>query len=401
MPQSLVNDTERIIGLDDDVVLRNLLITQCYHDLAEGLAGLLGRENANWCNFATWASRTAGIFIRKEEIPAAFRDFIDRPETFEAALESVNTELEEATAESVSLSLEDLDLFALADEVVDYVGQVIMEGNLAVFSELGPLFAKMIHTFGGGVAPEPAEVERFLSLLKEGESEHGGQSTLRRALKGYFLALIEPDHKKKAELILLANCQIGLHEQTRLQPFIAGSLDAPVDVIRNRLTQSVSEQFGSVGDRIDLEPIVYMVKALWQEFATEHLMTLELPEGVLKLGDDVPSPRGKPLFPADLQRLNLPELQELLRSYGMAGPSGRLKRLLRRLKWVVWALLGRLGIGPAKAISSEAQNWARLPDRMTYITGLFRSRQQEGDLFDQPFSAAWRTAILNGRIPPL
>ncbi|HSH03048.1 MAG TPA: hypothetical protein VLL52_11065 [Anaerolineae bacterium] len=34
---SLVAQTEMIIGLEEKPVVRNLLITQCYHELAEGV----------------------------------------------------------------------------------------------------------------------------------------------------------------------------------------------------------------------------------------------------------------------------------------------------------------------------------------------------------------------------
>ena len=80
-PPGAATSLERIdwiIGLDDDPVRRNLLITQCYHDLSTQLARVLGGGNANWCTFATWASRTAGGFIREDEIPAAFRLLLGR-----------------------------------------------------------------------------------------------------------------------------------------------------------------------------------------------------------------------------------------------------------------------------------------------------------------------------------
>ncbi len=46
-----------------DAVVRNLQITQCYHELSAVLAGRIAGE-ANWCAFATWASRQAGQTIR-------------------------------------------------------------------------------------------------------------------------------------------------------------------------------------------------------------------------------------------------------------------------------------------------------------------------------------------------
>ncbi len=61
-----VADIERIVALTDPVI-RNLQITQCYYELAQPLVFRLG-ENANWCSFATWASRQAGQTIRKEDL---------------------------------------------------------------------------------------------------------------------------------------------------------------------------------------------------------------------------------------------------------------------------------------------------------------------------------------------
>jgi hypothetical protein len=40
-------------------VLRNLRITQAYHELSTATARKIGSA-ANWCTFATWASKQAG-----------------------------------------------------------------------------------------------------------------------------------------------------------------------------------------------------------------------------------------------------------------------------------------------------------------------------------------------------
>jgi hypothetical protein len=61
-----VEDIDRIAALEDAVV-RNLQITQCYHELSAVLMERLG-ENANWCTFATWASKQAGQTIRKDDL---------------------------------------------------------------------------------------------------------------------------------------------------------------------------------------------------------------------------------------------------------------------------------------------------------------------------------------------
>ena len=53
-----IAEVDRIATLGDRV-LRNLQITQCYHELALALAKRTS-THANWCNFATWASKQAG-----------------------------------------------------------------------------------------------------------------------------------------------------------------------------------------------------------------------------------------------------------------------------------------------------------------------------------------------------
>ena len=70
-----VADVERIAALAGPVV-RNLQITQCYHELARAFAS---RESgdANWCAFATWASRQAGQTIRGEDLQDAIEHAFD------------------------------------------------------------------------------------------------------------------------------------------------------------------------------------------------------------------------------------------------------------------------------------------------------------------------------------
>ena len=61
-----ITDVDRIAAAGDPI-LRNLQITQCYHELSAVLAERTG-PSANWCTFATWASKQAGQTIRKEDL---------------------------------------------------------------------------------------------------------------------------------------------------------------------------------------------------------------------------------------------------------------------------------------------------------------------------------------------
>ena len=70
-----VADVDRIAALTDPV-LRNLQITQCYCELSRALAARIDGKPANWCTFATWASKQAGQTIRREDLARAFERLV-------------------------------------------------------------------------------------------------------------------------------------------------------------------------------------------------------------------------------------------------------------------------------------------------------------------------------------
>ena len=77
-------DIDRIAAISDPVV-RNLQITQCYAELSAVMAQRTG-PGANWCTFATWASRQAGQTIRQEDLVRRLRQLLaDTPAINEAA----------------------------------------------------------------------------------------------------------------------------------------------------------------------------------------------------------------------------------------------------------------------------------------------------------------------------
>ncbi|HSL70052.1 MAG TPA: hypothetical protein VK864_07395, partial [Longimicrobiales bacterium] len=66
----------RTIALLPDPVERNLRITQCYYELSKTIAARTA-GGANWCTFATWASRQAGQSIRREDLQRAIEHGLD------------------------------------------------------------------------------------------------------------------------------------------------------------------------------------------------------------------------------------------------------------------------------------------------------------------------------------
>jgi hypothetical protein len=130
-----------------------------------------------------------------------------------------------------------------------------------------------------------------------------GQGLLRRAFAHYTAAL-SAEGKARAELLLLANLEVGFHEQTRLQPEIRAAMDAPIyepAALRRRL---LDELLPDPGARLRLavlrlggqaapllaarDRVADEAQRLGRQAITAALMTLELPRGrVLRLGHDL------------------------------------------------------------------------------------------------------------------
>jgi len=361
---------EWVVGLDGDPVRRNLLITQGYHDLSHALFQRLGEGNLNWCSYATWASRTAGRFIRDDEVPAAFRRLLGRMEPIRVSLARANAAVARIQERTTIAHDGFLDL---ARQVVRDVAVFIGDGNLEVFAELGPIFARLLPAVRDG----PEAVLELAATLKPGVTQKGSQSLLRSALLHYAAALREDDSDRRAELMLLANGQVGLHEQIRLQPFIAGSIDAPIrdtlydgiDAFVDSVPRLLRPEVAAVVSRL-FHPIADLAEKQWHEFATKELMTLSLPDGTLVLGEDLPAPRGGPVYPQALDRIDDRDLADLLQQFDADRPD---------------------------AVGSGAIDWTELSSRMRYILDLFRSRQLDQSLLGQPFTDEQRAAILAGR----
>ena len=84
-----VAEVDRIAALGDPAI-RNLQITQCYYELSAALAERTGLS-ANWCTFATWASKQAGQAIRKEDLARTLENALD---TAPAATQAAGNEVQ-------------------------------------------------------------------------------------------------------------------------------------------------------------------------------------------------------------------------------------------------------------------------------------------------------------------
>ena len=375
-------EVEAIIALNGQPALRNLRITQCYHDLSQSIASLIGDVNANWCTFASWASKTAGRFVRGELV-AIFRDALQSDPRLAEQLDRINKVLR--LIES-SAGLDQLALFEVLKAPVLEVSRYITAGNLAVFAELGRLFSVMGARFSQDSTYDSNTFARLPDELdlKTGLPEEGGQSLLRGAVGHFYQARFTSQSDRKAELILLANAETGLHEQVRLQPAIAGSLQLTSDAALRALIDGVfsSTGFERAPSRLrellenSAKPLFAEIdrelNRIWRQCATRIFMTLRLPDGEIHLGKDLQKSPGRQLFPSALQSVEMKELRDMLATYHADGNT---------------------------AEESGAVDWADVPERMHFILTLFRARQQDFRLFEQPFSEAQQRDIAAGHMP--
>lgn len=369
-------DLLRIAKLEEPI-LRNLLITQRYHDLSQDLKRLLGSGDANWSTFACWASKTAGQSIRQEEVPPELMRILKDDALIDQHLDAFYRRLG-----WLSRVVPRLDPADFARSILDEVSEQIARGNLEVYAELAPLFAEFAEKCaltldGPGGAQTQAlrakNLEDFVEALRDGPADKDGQDSLKSAFRAYFEASICDDPCKKAQLILFGNALIGFHEQTRLQKYIAGGLDAPFsDRVYARVGKLRPQWLGWLLGGAVKRAVALLAKNFlddWQRIATRHMMRLTAPNGQeIPLGADLPPRPFDPL----LAQLTLPLLVQFLLQFDTD-------------------LMTTKGSG--------AINWTVLKDRMKFIAELFRVSQRQASWFDPPFSTVQRDEICQGKIP--
>lgn len=359
-----------------DPVLRNLCITQCYAELSRSMAAHLP-DGANWCTFATWASRQAGRSIRAEDIARALEQRLKML----PALNAIFTQLTQA------MGLEREEIIADISRLVSRAGGIqrssaaVAEGNVKVFSEIGREFARCLEMLESGNDTD-ASWSHLLATLRLGDPPEG-QAMLAAAFTNFRRARAAAG-ARRAQHALLANLQIGYHEQTRLQPEIQRALDEsllPHAILEQEVYLAISAKlrfFSRVWSffspfresllRKAAKAITAETVRVARMVVTDHLMSIEFPGPfLLKLGHDLQRP-----FPAALSNLDLQELTEVLRRIDPTLDSTR---------------------------GSGAIDWANFKERIHFIADLFRAWHEEQSLFSLPFTEAQIVELRAGRMP--
>ncbi len=365
-----IEAVDRIAAMPDPVA-RNFQITQSYYELSRLLSTRIG-GCANWCTFATWASRQAGQTIRNEDLIRALESKLAAAPELGQIMYNI---AKGALARGAKMDKKAITRLvwdtANPKAAMDRAAAAVARGNRKVFAEIAREFARFIDACGKDQHFDETNIARFCDSLKAGDPPNG-QRYLKQAFRRYYRAFFEPDKKKKAEHILLANIEIGFHEQTRLQPEIAEALEASVvdpGLFKTNLIRAlfpkrnwileIGRLFKSIFNMstpldLAIEKFAREARHQIRLFLSAHLMELGLPTGVhLHLGADL-----KAHFPPNLKILTNPDLL---------------------------ALLKKIDPTPDSLKDTGAKDWADLYDRLHFIADLFRCFQETPDLLLPPF----------------
>jgi hypothetical protein len=366
-----IEDVDRISAISNPVA-RNLQITQCYHVLSRSFRTLHG-PSANWCTFATWASRQAGQSIRKEDLVRTFEyQFRNSPGIGLAVKEIMKHASSRFSKDGLDSGTEKMLSALRPEEIFDRVSDAVARGNKKVFDEIGRIFADFLEKFQNDTSLDTRKISEFCAALQQGDPPDG-QMLLREVFTAYYRARFTEDPKERDELVYYANLLTGCHEQTRLQPEIAEALNAAFqerEAIKKRIVKiivpgswlrlrnRIARLFGRdlILDRA-LNRFADQVQLIFRKVTTHYLMTLELANGeILRLGRDLEG-----TFPDSLSTIHQPELKELLQN---VDPT------------------------PDSLVQSGARDWANFDERMHFITDFFRIYHHHQPLFNPPLSDA-------------
>src|SRR5512132_2605163 len=161
------------IASHGDAIVRNLEITQCYYEISQSVAALIG-ISANWCTFATWASKQAGQTIRQEDLLRAFEDRFNLSSEISAELETVSRRLK-AIGVLVHGKLSRAVILQALDPAAAFAraGDAVARGNKKVFEEIGREFARFHAVACDGSSLDRDKITHFCATLRPGDPPDG------------------------------------------------------------------------------------------------------------------------------------------------------------------------------------------------------------------------------------
>jgi hypothetical protein len=290
---------------EPDLAHSNRLITALHYRLSEALAHALGRDGGpNFHSWAVWGSRKAGVTIRQEDLDSAIANATSTAGILGAAIGAATGVFAgrrlrwspDSLTAAIGAGIGAITGSWTGSQIAIWsrarAASLVLEGNRTVLKDIGTQSARFLELLENGPTPEGREA--FFAGLRPGPTEQHGQTRLTTAFAFYLAAFNTANLEAKRDAMIAGNCEIVYHEHIRLEPYIRGSMPF---IIRH--------------------------------CATQRLMTYEIGERVLSVGEDIP---------------------------GIPAPTA-------------------------------ARNWTRIDERMRYVFALFRQFHTDPEVFSTPYPA--------------
>lgn len=180
-------DEVRAIAAIAEPTIRNLRITQSYCELSTAFIGRTGPV-ANWCTFATWASKQAGQSIRREDLLRSMEARLNL-----AQLEELKLVWRVAGELGINGGLEQrlhgIIRNAWLASITDRISDAVARGNRKVFEEIGWEFARFFSLCVPDEAFDQQRLDTFCAEFRPGNPPDG-QQYLKQAFTNYYQAFL-------------------------------------------------------------------------------------------------------------------------------------------------------------------------------------------------------------------
>jgi hypothetical protein len=365
-------------------------------------------SNANWFNFATWATVTVNRDLALRGSPTGMDHLL--PGTIRKRLTPMMFSLRASDGQRVSRALSWGQRLVFVSTTLIFLSRLRPEANRlpptdAASERQQDLVFEQVLELGRWGNLDYLDPERHLRVVWQAFGYY--EQAARYSAQLRHLRASDPRspllprlYALRARSILFANLTIAAVEQDILH-------HAVVDVINQvpeRFAETVTNSAARWGERLagvprqvtaleapfQMEPIAKSVTEAWARFMTNQIMVVLLPSEQLRLGKDVP-PRSAiaPFFPPDLNDLNaLPDV-----------PQGESSTEDVRFNENVSNLVASFDRSLGGGRGSAARDWRRYDDRLNWIVNMMRSRQQEQSLWWSPYSIEDQDRIHSGQLP--
>jgi hypothetical protein len=356
------NQVEEICKLRDDAY-RNRWITFAYWKISQRLGELIS-DNASWCTFSTWSSRTIGENLRLDKATRRIEELIYDEET--------------------SISWRDHPWFLrlqyrMSTRDNGAAQQALALGNRLIFHEIGYAVIQLLEW----IEQNPGFDLRAWQAYRQSAVEPyepndlfppADVDKLWRGLDCYYEATdAGSDTEEKAQLVLRGNVLLGAYEQRRADTMLKIALDPfPGSLIRAIQPDPHAPIQLSLGNAVRPWPVRQLATP-FAEAMTRWVMALDAPLfswtiRPLRLGLGIPEPvTGGSPDPVAVETLREPTA----------------------------SVFGEYDRSDGTSEGCAARNWKRFDDRMNFIANLFRVGQKDKNLYRGLPDADLRTLNLD------